>query len=232
MKESDTGTRTRPPAIEVTGSRHFTDWLEAVDASLAVTTYHGNRLFLLGLKEPGRLSVFQRVFERAMGLAATPERLYLATRFQLWQLDNVLRPGETDGPYDRFFKPHRAWTTGDIDIHDIALDPEGRPVFVNSLFSCIGTVDDRHSFRPVWKPPFISKLAPEDRCHLNGLALEDGRPRFATAVARTDVAAGWRDHRASGGIVIDVDSGSKRYPSSRRRSRSLSPSLRSVATAT
>ena len=195
------------PAIEVTGSRHFTDWLEGVGASLAVTTYHGNRLFLLGLKEPGRLSVFQRVFERAMGLAATHDRLLLATRFQLWQLDDVLRPGETDGLYDCVFKPHRAWTTGDIDIHDIAADPEGHPIFVNSLFSCIATVDDHHSFRPLWKPPFISKLAPEDRCHLNGLALEEGKPRFATAVARTDVAAGWRDHRASGGIVIDVESG-------------------------
>ena len=197
----------RGPGLEVTGSRHFAEWLEGVEASLAVTTYHGNRLFLLGLKEPGRLSVFQRVFERAMGLAATPERMYLATRFQLWQLDNVLRPGETEGPYDRLFKPHRAWTTGDVDVHDIAVGPDGLPVFANSLFSCLATVDDVHSFRALWRPPFITKLAPEDRCHLNGLALEDGEPRYATAVARTDVAAGWRDHRESGGVVLDVGSG-------------------------
>jgi len=195
------------PGLEVTGSRHFVDWLQGVEASLAITTYHGNRLFLLGVKESGRLSVFQRVFERAMGLAATPDRLYLATRFQLWQLENVLRPGETEGPYDRLYKPHRAWTTGDVDIHDIALDGAGHPVFANSLFSCLATVDDRHSFRPLWRPPFISKLAPEDRCHLNGLAVEGGELRYATAVARTDVAAGWRDHRQSGGLVLDVASG-------------------------
>ncbi len=200
-------TPARGPGLEVTGSRHFADWLEGVEAGLAVTTYHGNRLFLLGLKQPGRLSVFQRVFERAMGLAASPERLYLATRFQLWQLENVLRPGETDGPYDRIYKPHRSWTTGDLDVHDIGFDPAGRPIFVNSLFSCLATVDETHSFRPLWKPPFISKLAPEDRCHLNGLAMEDGKPRFVTAVARTDVAAGWRDHRRNGGVVIDVESG-------------------------
>lgn len=197
----------RSPAVEITGSRHFADWLEGVEASLAVTTYHGNRLFLLGLKENGRLSVFQRVFERAMGLSATAERLWLATRFQLWQLDDILRPGETEGPYDRIFKPHRAWTTGDIDVHDIAVDAEGRPVFVNSLFSCLATVDDHHSFRPLWKPPFITRLAPEDRCHLNGLAVEDGRPRYVTAAARTDVAGGWREHRREGGVVVDVESG-------------------------
>lgn len=197
----------RGPGLEVTGSRHFAEWLEGVNASLAITTYHGNRLFLLGMKEPGRLSVFQRVFERAMGLAATPERLYLSSRFQLWQFDNVFRSGETAGPYDRLFKPHLAWTTGDIDIHDIAVDADGRPVFVSALFCCLATPDERHSFRPVWRPPFISRLAPEDRCHLNGLAMVDGEPGFVTAVARTDVAAGWREHRDDGGIVVDVKSG-------------------------
>ena len=195
------------PGLEVTGSRHFVDWLEGVGASLAVTTYHGNRLFLIGVKAPGRLSVFQRVFERAMGLAATPERLYLASRFQLWQLDDVLRPGERVGPYDRLYKPHLAWTTGDVDVHDIAVAPGKAPFFVNTLFSCLATVDPRHSFRPLWKPPFISKLAPEDRCHLNGVALENGEPHFATAVAKSDVAAGWRSQRATGGVVLDVASG-------------------------
>jgi uncharacterized protein (TIGR03032 family) len=140
-------------------------------------------------------------------LAATPERLLLATRFQLWQFENVLAPGERSGDYDRLYKPHLAWTTGDIDVHDIVFGPEGEPLFLNSLFSCLATVDGRHSFRPLWRPPWISKLAPEDRCHLNGLAVEAGRPRYATAVAATDVAAGWRDQRRDGGVVVDLDSG-------------------------
>jgi len=200
--------RGRPsPRIEVTGSRNFLLWLSTHGASLAVTTYHSNRLFLIGVKGDGRLSVLQRMFERAMGVAATPERLWLASRWQLWQLDNVLAAGETEGHYDRLYKPHLAWTTGDIDVHDIALDGDGRPLFVNTLFSCLATLDPHHSFLPVWSPRFISRLMPEDRCHLNGVAMEDGRPRFVTAVSRSDVAAGWRQQRESGGVVVGVDSG-------------------------
>jgi len=197
----------RGPGFEVTGSRHFLEWLGGLNASLIATTYHSNRLFLFGIKEDDRLSVFQRVWERAMGVAVGSERLYLAGRYQLWQLDNILRPGETEGTYDRLFKPHLAWTTGDLDIHDVAFGADGEPIFVNTLYGCVATVDERHSFRPLWHPPFLSRLAPEDRCHLNGLAMADGTPRFVTAVAATDVAAGWRDHRHDGGVIVDIASG-------------------------
>ena len=105
------------------------------------------------------------------------------------------------------FSPHVAWITGDVDAHDVAIPPDGRPVFVNTLFSCIATVSDGYSFKPLWRPPFISKLAPEDRCHLNGMAMEDGKPRYVTLVADSDVADGWRDRRADGGMVMDVTSG-------------------------
>jgi predicted O-linked N-acetylglucosamine transferase (SPINDLY family) len=50
-------------------------------------------------------------------------------------------------------------------------------------------------------------LAPEDRCHLNGLAMIDGQPAYMTAVSRSDVAAGWRERRHAGGCVIDVEDG-------------------------
>ena len=78
---------------------------------------------------------------------------------------------------------------------------------VNTLFGCIAAVSDGHSFRPIWQPPFLSKLAPEDRCHLNGLAMEGGAPRYATACSRSDVSDGWRDRRRDGGVLIDVGSG-------------------------
>ena len=57
---------------------------------------------------------------------------------------------------------------------------------------------------PLWRPPFLSRLAAEDRCHLNGLALKDGRPAYVTAVSRSDVADGWRDRRTGGGVLVDV----------------------------
>jgi uncharacterized protein (TIGR03032 family) len=97
--------------------------------------------------------------------------------------------------------------TGDLDIHDVCVDGDGRVVFVNTLFSCLATVSPDASFAPVWQPPFISRLAAEDRCHLNGLAMRDGRPGFVTATARTDIAEGWREHRRDGGVVLDVPTG-------------------------
>jgi uncharacterized protein (TIGR03032 family) len=118
-----------------------------------------------------------------------------------------LTPGELHQGCDRLYVPQTGYTTGDIDIHDVALDRQRRPVFVATLFSCLATVSETHSLRPLWKPPFISKLAAEDRCHLNGLVMKDGAPAYATAVAATDVADGWREHRDSGGIVIDVAGG-------------------------
>ena len=80
-------------------------------------------------------------------------------------------------------------------------------MFVNTLFSCLATLSETHSFAPLWQPPFVSRLAAEDRCHLNGLAMRDGEPRYVTAVAATDVADGWREQRRDGGVVIDVATG-------------------------
>ena len=99
------------------------------------------------------------------------------------------------------------FVAGQLDVHDVGLLKDGRIVFVNTLFNCLATTSDRHSFTPLWKPPFISKITKEDRCHLNGLAMEDGMPRYITAVSKSDTIDGWRDRRADGGIVVDVQSG-------------------------
>lgn len=209
-----------PPA-EIACSREFPDCLREMRVSLALTTYQTNRLFLIGVKPNGQLSVFERIFDRAMGLYATPERLYVSTRYQLWQLDNVLSAGEEYEGFDKLYVPRLGQTTGDVNAHEIvAASPptqkqepadsptekgrQGRIVFVNTLFSCLATPHPKHSFNPIWKPPFISKLVPEDKCHLNGVALENGVPAYVTVCGTADTAAGWRDHRQSGGAVIDV----------------------------
>jgi uncharacterized protein (TIGR03032 family) len=190
----------------LTSSRHFPDWLARAGASLAFTTYQAGKLFLIGLKAGGRLAVFERTFARCMGLGVSPDArsLMLATQYQLLRFDNVVPRGGAQGDHDAVFSPHVAWITGDVDAHDVVIASDGRPVFVNTLFSCIATVSDGASFKPLWRPPFISKLAPEDRCHLNGLALEDGRPRYVTLVGNSDVADGWRDRRADGGMLMDI----------------------------
>jgi len=142
--------------------------------------------------------------EHCVGMYGSNQTLFISSVYQVYRFENALLPGQTFGNYDRVFVPQASYITGDIDMHDIGVDKKGRPIFVNTLFSCLATVSDTHSFMPLWKPPFISKLAPEDRCHLNGLAMEDGEPRYVTAISQTDINEGWREHRESGGVLIDV----------------------------
>ncbi len=202
---SDAAARAEDPLV-ITTSRLFPSWLDAMDASIAFSTYQAGKLFLVGVNSDKTLSLFERTIERPMALCAHGDELYLSTLYQLWKFRDVTRGGKYEG-YDRLYAPRASWVTGDVDIHDIKIDRDGRLIFVNTLFSCLATLSETDSFAPIWKPPFISKLAAEDRCHLNGLAMRDGAPAFVSAVAKSDVADGWRDHRSAGGIIVDVASG-------------------------
>ncbi len=195
------------PWVQVPGSPRLWSWLAEHQVSLAFTTYQTGKLFLLGRHPEGRLAVFERTFNRAMGLWADGQTLWLSTLYQLWRFENLLAPGELFQGHDRLYVPKVAHTTGDLDIHDVAVDHTGRLVFVATGFGCVGTLADRSSFTPLWWPPFLSKLAAEDRCHLNGLALDNGSPRYATAVSSSDVIDGWRDRRKDGGVVLEIPSG-------------------------
>lgn len=193
--------------VQLQTSRQFVSWLAEMDASVLFTTYQAGKLFLLGHGENDQLSVFQRSFSRCMGLNANAERLYLSTTEQIWRLQNYLDADADYHGHDTLYVPTMSWVTGDLDVHDIGVDANGRLVFVNTLFSCLATISESASFVPIWQPSYISRLAAEDRCHLNGLAMRDGKPRYVTSVAKTDVADGWREHRGSGGLVIDIDDG-------------------------
>ncbi|HLJ93484.1 MAG TPA: TIGR03032 family protein [Gemmataceae bacterium] len=201
-------TESRPPAdepwLEVYSSADFASWLGEQQVSVAISTYQTAKLFLIGRKSDGHLIVHERTFNRCMGLWAAGETMWLSSAYQLWRFVNVLRPGQLHQGCDRLYVPRTGHTTGDLDVHDLAEEEMGRIVFINTKFSCLATLDDRASFQPLWRPPFISKLAPEDRCHLNGLALESGRARYVTACSTSDVADGWRERRHNGGVVLDL----------------------------
>jgi len=193
----------------ISTSRGFVDFLITNRLSIALTSYQTGQLMLIGPLLDGRLSVFQRNFVRAMGLWASPQRLYLSTIAQIWRLENVLGAGQLATQkqlhYERLYVPRFSYTTGDLDAHELGIDKNDQLIFVNTKYSCLATPDMVHSFKPIWKPKFISKVAPEDRCHLNGLAMKDGAPKYVTAVSRSDVVDGWRERRHEGGILIDVE---------------------------
>ena len=197
------------PAFELTTSRQFLAWLDEQRLSLALTTYQIGKLFSLGLRANGELAVFERTFNRCMGLCPSDHGngFYLSSLYQIWRFENMLAPEQQADGFDRLYVPQVGFTTGDCDIHDMAVDADGQLVFTNTLFSCLATTSTTHSFRPIWRPPFISRLAAEDRCHLNGLAMREGRPAFVTAVSTSDAADGWRERRRDGGVVVDVQSG-------------------------
>jgi len=213
---------TNSPSLEITGSRQFTAWLAEQHLSLAFTTYQAGKVFFIGVQPTGQLSIFERTFERCMGLCVHGSTLYLSSLYQLWRFENVLEAGQIHNGYDCLYVPQVGYVTGDLDVHDVAVvDPPqppfkrgeqeqdvrlggDMPIFVNTLFSCLATVSETHSFIPLWQPPFISKLAAEDRCHLNGLAMREGEPKYVTAVSQSDVTDGWRDKRRDGGCVVDV----------------------------
>ncbi|MCC7092315.1 MAG: TIGR03032 family protein [Nitrosomonas sp.] len=202
----DTNEAEVKPTLEISTSRQMLSWLAEQRLSIALTTYQIGKLYFIGLKPDNGLSVFERSFNRCMGLCATSNGLYMSSLYQVWRFENVFEPGQQQDGFDRLYVPQIGYTTGDLDIHDMAVDRDGRLVFVNTLFGCLATLSETHSFKPLWQPPFISKLAAEDRCHLNGLAMKDGQPAYVTAVSQSDVADGWREHRMSGGIVINVTS--------------------------
>ncbi len=179
-------------------------WLTALDATLAFTTYQSGQLFLLGRTPDNALIYTVRTFQRAMGVCLDRNQLHLGTQNIIWHFRNVLPPGQVFDGYDALYLPRTSHITGALDVHDMAIEADGRLVFINTIFSVVATPCDGYSFQVVWKPPWITELMPEDRCHLNGLALRDGHARYVTAVSRTDTREGWREVRVGGGVLYDI----------------------------
>lgn len=188
-------------------SRGFLPWFSEFNASIAVTTYQVGKILFFGMKPDGSLWVFNRNIGRCLGMAADTTGFWVASGYHLHRFQNLAARGGSLSEGDALFVPRISHFTGDLDAHDVGLDAEGQPVFVNTLFNCLARPSSSASFEPIWKPAFISRLAAEDRCHLNGLAMVDGAPGYVTAVAQSDTFDGWRDGRRDGGVVIDVRSG-------------------------
>ena len=182
--------------------------LDRLAATLLVSTYQSGRLIAVRV-DGDRLNTHFRRFHSPMGIAADRRRLALGTKRAVWEYRNqpaVARKLHPEGRHDACFLPRASHVTGDIQIHEIAY--VGDELWaVATRFSCLATLDDTHSFVPRWRPPFVTALAAEDRCHLNGMAIVDDEVRYVTAMGRTDTPGGWRDDKASGGVVLHVPSG-------------------------
>lgn len=195
-----------PFASVSTGS--FPALLQAAGASLLISTYQTNRLVCARTDGNG-LNTHFREFDKPMGVAVAGGRIALGTRTEVWDLRNMPEAApklEPHGSHDACYLPRNRHVTGDIAIHDLGF-AEGQLFVVATAFSCLATLDADHSFVPRWTPSFISRLVPEDRCHLNGMAIIENSVGYVTALGTTDAAGGWRERKADGGVLIDVRSG-------------------------
>lgn len=199
-----------PQVIECRISNAFQAWLSQAKGTLAITTYQAGKLALIGWNGQ-QVTVLLRQFPKPMGLAVQGQRLALATQHEVWLFANApllaheYLPNQP-GRYDALYLPRVAYFTGDLNLHDLAFSDDSLWL-VNTRFSCLAALSKDFSFVPRWQPPFISQLAPEDRCHLNGLAMVNGKPKFVTALGESDEVGGWRQNKATGGILIDVETG-------------------------
>jgi len=183
--------------------------LSSLGISLGFTSYQSGYLYMLGRSPNGKAHLYQTAMPKPMGLHYAPDAgLILTGAHEVIRFANVLNENErANKSFDACFMPRTVHVTGRLDAHEVGVNEQGEPIFVNTRFNCLATVSRRHSFEKVWMPPFISALVDEDRCHLNGLAMENDTPAYVTAVSRSDTIDGWRDRRSDGGVVIDVRTG-------------------------
>ena len=182
------------PPLRSVHTSNFSAILQELGISVLVTTYQAGKLVMLR-PDGDRLNTHFRGFSKPMGLAVDGDRLAIGTSVEIWEYHNApavarqagagrhattpascraRRSAPATSRFTRWPGPLPEWGSE---------QDSARPElwFVNTRFSCLCTRSNIHSFVPRWRPPFISALAPEDRCHLNGLCMVEGRPAFVTA---------------------------------------------------
>ncbi len=196
------------PPFACSVSPGMRELLWKLGGTLAITTYQAGKLIFISAVGEKEIVQLPRQYDKAMGLAVKGDKLAVATRYEVQVLANSrsLAGNYGSGVYDSLYLPRATYYSGEIDLHDMAWG-DGGLWAVNTRFSCLSVIDEEFSFKFRWKPPFISDLTPDDRCHLNGMAMENGKPRYVTVLGITDTTKGWRTQVRDGGAVIEVESG-------------------------
>ena len=189
-------------------SPNLPELLNYTNCTLIISTYQAGKIIFVSAIDTHNLIQLADGFHRPMGLAATSDQLAVATRDTVEVLIDSPELSSADpkqfGMHDRLYVPQTTYFSGEINMHDIAWGDDGL-WGVNTLFSCLVLANNTLSFEPKWFPSFITDSVGEDRCHINGLALEEGKPRYVTALGESNIEKGWRRDKVSGGILIDVE---------------------------
>lgn len=200
---------TKPyPPFTCTYSPNVPEFLWQLKATIVLSTYQAGKLVFLSAADPERLIQLPRNFKKAMGIALKEPYLAIATAdtVVVFSHDRSLAPRYPSKPntYETLYVPRATYYTGFLDLHDLEWGDEGLWA-VNTQFSCLALINDKYSFEPKWKPHFITEIEPGDRCHLNGMAMQNGKPKYVTALATTNKPMKWREFKVNGGILMDVE---------------------------
>jgi uncharacterized protein (TIGR03032 family) len=197
------------PPFSITHTANIPEIIHDLGFTLALSTYQAGKVVFLSATSRDKLIQLPRTFDNAMGIATSESKLAIACRNDLVVLKNFPQlaknyPKKPD-TYDSLFIPTCRFYTGAVDLHDMNFLGD-KLIAVNTLFSCLAEITGEYSFTPVWQPPFIKALLPEDQCHLNGMAVKDGSIEYVTALGTTKTKQGWRENKMSGGVIIHVPS--------------------------
>ena len=188
-------------------SNNLAEILTHLQISLFFSTYQAGKLGVVTVQE-NTLKIAFHNFERAMGMAVNKSRMAVGGKDWVYFLKNdtdIAAQIEPAGSHDACFLTKSGQYTGDISIHDLAWGGQELWI-VNTRFSCLCTLSNNYNFLPQWQPNFVTAIAPEDRCHLNGMAMVKGMPKYVTVLGKTDTPGGWRSQKAHAGCVLEVPS--------------------------
>lgn len=177
----------------------FADWLKGCGGSLAISTYTAGKV-VLAFPKQDRVGIDSYKLPRPLGMARNGRRLAIAVR------ENILtfRLAESSDHDASLFQSEQCFATGKVNAHDLAYGRRGI-LFANTRFNCLARVSEKRHFTRCWLPPFISDLVPQDRCHLNGIGMQQGQAAMVTAFCETDSKNDWRkEDRFTSGVMIDV----------------------------
>ncbi len=182
-----------------------------LNCTLAISTYQAGKLIFISAKDENYLVQLPRNFEKPMGIALgdNGDKMAVACKSQVLTFSNspglALHYPKSPNTYDALYMPRATYHTGPLDIHDLRYGNDGKLYAVNTLFSCLVEIDGDYNFKPYWTPPFISQLVSEDRCHLNGMVMQNGKPKYATAFNQGNTAQSWRETLTTSGVIYDVE---------------------------
>lgn len=198
------------PPFSCSYNPQLPELLNKLNCTLVISTYQASKVIFISAVDDERLVQLPRNFVGAMGIAMKDDKMAIATKDEVVVLKNSPKLAPTyprkPATYDALFMPRATYYTGHVDVHDLHFGQQGLYA-VNTSFSCLCLINDEYSFEPIWKPGFITEYASEDRCHLNGLAMENDMPKYISGLGRSNVAQGWRENIVAGGFVMDIATG-------------------------